>query len=84
MKSFVSVFLLLSASNHFHVDGAKRNVRAGYKATLLCSVSEQQIKTIDDKIYVAYSIQTISSKTAPLCKNTVKPQAPSFSYSISY
>ena len=53
MKSLdVSVLLILSVSHQFHVDGAKENVRAGYKATLLCSVSEKQI-TIDDKIYVA-------------------------------
>ena len=53
MKSLdVSVLLILSVSNQFHVDGAKENVRAGYKATLLCSVSEQQIE-INDTIFVA-------------------------------
>ena len=35
----VRVFLILSVSDQFHVDCAKENIRAGYKATLLCSVS---------------------------------------------
>ena len=53
MKSLeVRVFLILSVSNQFQVDGARENVRAGYKATLLCSVSEQWIDN-NDKIYVA-------------------------------
>ena len=38
----------LSVSNQFHVDCAKENVRAGYKATLLCSVSEQRIDNADN------------------------------------
>ena len=40
MKSLGVGFLILSVCNQFHVEGAKENVRAGYKATLLCSVSD--------------------------------------------
>ena len=41
MKSLgVVFFLILSVCNKFHVEGAEENVRAGYKATLLCSVSD--------------------------------------------
>ena len=37
------VFLVLNVGVSFHVDGAKEIVRAGYKATLICSVSYIQV-----------------------------------------
>ena len=48
MKSLGVGFLILSVCNQFYVEGAKENVRAGYKATLLCSVSDKF--EIDDMI----------------------------------
>ena len=48
MRSFsFKVFLVLNVGVSLHVDGAKEIVRAGYKATLFCSVSHNQVNKDD-------------------------------------